>query len=108
MLGKCTEYPSTVGAGCAESLQCDGGLWCDQTNWQCAARKPANDACNSSNECNYGLFCDAEITGTVPGKCTAPQNNGTVCERESHCSSGICAANASSINLCMAYDNCYN
>lgn len=108
MLGDCKPYPSTVGASCAESRFCDGGLYCEQGNMQCAARKGLNASCVDSDECNIGLFCDREITMSAMGQCKNPQASGTVCNSDRHCMSHVCEDNGSGVELCFAYDNCYN
>ncbi len=106
MAGTC-EALAALGASCADSSgRCKSLLWCDALDRTCKAGKTVGATCERSTECEQPLFCDADITGTSPGKCLAPQASGSVCQGGRHCQSSVCVQSGT-ISVCQDYVSCF-
>ncbi len=104
-LGTCAEKHD-VGGTCEYNSHCVAGLFCRDSDSICQTRPVLGQAC-MPNDCAQGLYCTNELPGSPqdppPGTCVEPSANGQPCDRDRHCTSGICNGS----DLCEGFMSCY-
>lgn len=59
--------------------------------------------------CCDDLFCSTDLLSYGPGRCTAPQPDGSFCIEDAHCASGRCVGNTCADPSCRNHgDECYD
>jgi hypothetical protein len=93
---KCQARPGhgqPCGSGCASQFYCTGGL--------CQPRLPAGGLCAQTSECQTGLFCNTSLpmpACTAPGEDGATCTSSSAC-KSNQCIPGTCAGSSNSCYL---------